>query len=98
MDCFDFQAVTAAIEATASLRHFRLALCRMTSDRTLSESLVFVMIRAAAFMVLLISSVIPILDLSSLLNLKGIVTGQDAKIFPINSPFANVDNTSGGIE
>ena len=39
MDCLDFHTVTAVIEATASFRHFRFALCNTTSDGTLSESL-----------------------------------------------------------
>ena len=40
MVIFDFQTVSAVIEATASFRHLRFALCRSFSDGTFSESLV----------------------------------------------------------
>ena len=66
MDCFDFQTVTAMIEATASLRHLRPAFRKTSTDWILSESLVLVMVRAEDFMALLISSVMTILSLSSL--------------------------------
>ena len=85
------------MEATASFRHFNFALHRTFSDRTLSESLFFVMIRAVDFIHLLISYVTT-LDLSSFPSLKGKVTEQADKIFPIRRPFAKVDSTFGGIE
>ena len=44
-----FHTVTAIIDATASLRHFRLALARTSSERILSESSVFVIVCAVAF-------------------------------------------------
>ena len=100
MDCLDFQTVTAMIEATASLRHLRLALSSTVSLRTLSESLVLVIVRAVDFMAILISSVIPMVPkyLSSSLSQTGIVRGHAAKILPINRPFAKVASKCGGIE
>ena len=90
MACFDFQTVTATMDATASFRHLRFAFCSMTSERTLSEGLVFVMVRAVFLIALLMSSVTLIKVLSSLLNLTGIVSGHVERIFPISKPFANV--------
>ena len=98
MECLAFHTVVATIEATASFKHLRFALCRITSERTLSESLVFVMVRAVALMHLLISSVKTILDLSSLSSLTGMVTEHADRILPISKPLAKVDNTFGGIE
>ena len=98
MNCLDFHTVKAVTDATASFRHFKPALCKMTSERTFSESFVLVMVLAVALIALLISSVMLIKDLSSLFNFTGIVTGQAAKIFPITKPLANVDNTCGGKE
>ena len=40
IDCFDFQIVTAVIDATASFRHFKWAFWSTSSERTLSDSLV----------------------------------------------------------
>ena len=97
MECLAFHTVHAIMEATASFRHLRLALRRTTSELTLSESLVLVMVRAVDFIHLLISSVTTHV-LSSLFSLTGIVTEQADKIFPIRRPFAKVDNTLGGIE
>ena len=86
------------IEATASFRHFRFALSRTTSERTLSDSFALVIVRAVALISLFISSVTLMHILSSSLSLIGIATWQAAKILPINRPFANVDSTSGGME
>ena len=86
MDCLAFHTVTATIEATASFKHFKLALCKTSSEQTLSDSFVLVMVCAVAFMALLISSVTPALHLSSLLSLTGIVTGQAAKILRVREP------------
>ena len=90
MVCFDFQTVMAIIEATASFRHLSLAFCKVTSERILSQSLVLVIDRAVDLMALLISSVIPIHNLSSLFNLMGMVTGHAERILPMRSPFAKV--------
>ena len=98
MDSFDFHTVIAMIEATLSFKHFKFAFCNTSSDRILSESLVLVMDRAVALIALLISSVIPMNDLSSIFNLIGIVTGHDAKILPMSRPLANVVNRCSGIE
>ena len=98
MDCLDFQTVTAIIDATASFRHFKLALCNMSSERILSESFVFAIVRAVALMALLISSVTHTNDRSSLFSLTGIVSGQAERILPMSNPFANVFKTCGGIE
>ena len=76
MDCLAFHTVIAVIDATASFRHLRFAFRMSSSERILSESFVLVMVRAVAFMDLLISSVMVILDLSSWFNLTGIVSGQ----------------------
>ena len=38
MECFAFYTVVATIEATASFKHLRFALCKTTSERTLSEN------------------------------------------------------------
>ena len=88
--CLDFQTVTAVTEATASFRHFKLAFLRTSSDRILSESLDFVIVRAVAFMALLISSKTPLHVLSSLDIWTGIVAGQEDRIFPMRIAFANV--------
>ena len=55
----------AIMEATDSFKHLRLALLRISSEQILSEIFVFVIVRAAALMALLISSVtvIPYLSL-----------------------------------
>ena len=98
MDCLAFHTVIAIMEATASFKHLRFALCRMSSERTLSESLVFITMRAVDLMHLLISSVITISDQSLLLSLTGMVTEQVDKILPISKPLAKVDKTLGGIE
>lgn len=97
IDCFDFQTVVAVIAATASLRHLRFALARTSSDQTLSDNFVLVMVRAADFMALFMSSVTLMEYLSLSLILRGIVIGQAAKILPISKPLAKVDNRCGGI-
>jgi len=61
MNVFAFQTVTAVVIATASFRHLRPDFCRRTSERILSESFDFVIVRAVAFMALLMSSVTPVL-------------------------------------
>ena len=98
MDCLAFHTVKAVTEATDSFRHFSLALCKISSERFLSESLVFVMVRAVALILLLICSVTTIQDLSSSCSQTGMVTGQADKILPINKPFAKVASKLGGIE
>ena len=80
---FDFKIKTAIAEAAASFRQRILALERITSERILSESLVFVMVRAVALMALFISSVLIFEPLSSMFSLIGIVAGAAARIFPI---------------
>ena len=92
MDCLHFQTVIDITEATASFKHFRLAFCKISSERILSESFVLVMVLAVALMALLISSVTPMQDLSSFVNQIGIVTGQAARILPMRSPLAKVLN------
>ena len=62
--CLDFQVRTAIVEAAASFKHRILAFERITSERILSESLVFVIVRAVALMALLISSVVVLETLS----------------------------------
>ena len=78
------------MEATDSFKHLRLALLRISSEQILSEIFVFVIVRAAALMALLISSVTVIPYLSLILSLTGIVNGQAAKILPMSRPFAKV--------
>ena len=86
----DFQTKVAIVEAVISLRQQSPAFDRMISERTLSESFIFVIDRAAHFMALLISSVIVIDPLSSKSILIGIVAAAAARILPIKSPFAKV--------
>ena len=93
MVCLEFQTVTAVIDATASFRHFKLAFRKVSSERILSDSFVFVMVRAVALMALLISSVTLTRDQSSFFNLTGIVSGHADRILPISNPFANVVRT-----
>ena len=88
-----FHTVIATIEATASFKHLRLAFRRTSTEDTLSESLVRVMVRAVDLIALFISSVILMHDLSSLVSLNGIVTAHEDRIFPISNPFAKVTST-----
>ena len=94
--CFDFQTKTAIAEAAASFKQRILAFVRITSECILSDSLVLVMVRAVALIALLISSVTVFEPLSSGSSLIGIVAGEAARIFPINSPLAKVDKRCGG--
>ena len=86
----DFHTITAMIEATASFKQRKPAFQRVVSDRTLSDSLHFVIVLATYLMDLLISSVMQIKDRSSFSSLIGIVAGAAARILPIKRPFANV--------
>ena len=76
----DFHTITPMIEATASFKQRRPAFQRVVSDLTLSESLHFVIVLATYLMVLLISSVMQIKDLSSFSSLMGMVAGAAARI------------------
>ena len=69
----DFQTIKAIVDATVSFRPRRPARSRTTLDWTLSHNLVFVIVRAAAFMALLMSSRASPVGLSPSSILIGIV-------------------------
>ena len=97
MVCFDFHNKIAEAYAVTSFRQRKPAFERTTSDCTLSESFVRVIVRAAAWIDLLISSVRVIDPLSSESILIGIAAGAAAFILPINIPLAKFTRRFGGI-
>ena len=82
MEFLAFQIMTAIMDATASFRHLRFAFCSRSSDRTLSEILVLVIVRADFFIALLISSVMMLEPLSSGSSLLVSLPEQRQEFYP----------------